>query len=124
LGDAPRLRQVFYNLVDNALKFTPEGGAVTVTADGRDGNVVVTVCDTGAGIAPEHLPRVFDRFYRADKARSREQGGTGLGLSIARSIVTAHGGRIELASTVGKGTVCTVVLPSNATPVKEARMPT
>jgi heavy metal sensor kinase len=121
LGDAPRLRQVFYNLVDNALKFTPEGGAVTVTADRRDGTVVITVCDTGAGIAPEDLPRVFDRFYRADKARSREQGGTGLGLSIARSIVTAHGGKIELASTVGKGTVCSVVLPSDAAPVKEGR---
>jgi heavy metal sensor kinase len=116
LGDGLRLRQVFYNLVDNALKYTPEGGAVTVTADRRDGDALVTVRDTGAGIPAEDLPRVFDRFYRVDKARSRERGGTGLGLSIAKSIVDAHGGRIELASKPGEGTTCTVVLPADAAP--------
>ncbi len=110
-GDEARLRQVFYNLIDNAIKYTPRGGEIVVGVEVRDAAAVVTVRDAGVGIAPEHLPRVFDRFYRVDKARTREQGGTGLGLSIARSIVLAHGGVIELASTVGKGTTCTVSLP-------------
>jgi signal transduction histidine kinase len=110
-GDALRLRQVFFNVVDNAIKYTPSGGEVAVRIDRRDGEAVVTVRDTGIGIPPEHLPRVFDRFYRVDKARSREHGGTGLGLSIAQSIVAAHGGRIELASAPGQGTTCTVTLP-------------
>ena len=77
----------------------------------RDGSAVVSVRDTGIGIPPEHLPRVFDRFYRVDKARTRAEGGTGLGLSIVRSIVGAHGGTVELASTPGQGTTCTVTLP-------------
>jgi heavy metal sensor kinase len=110
-GDEARLRQVFYNLLDNALKYTPEGGAVEVRAGGQTGSAVVSVRDTGVGITAEHLPHVFDRFYRVDKGRSRAEGGTGLGLSIARSIVAAHGGRVELASTPGQGTVCTVTLP-------------
>jgi two-component system, OmpR family, heavy metal sensor histidine kinase CusS len=110
-GDEGRLRQVFYNLLDNALKYTPAGGAVEVRAARQGGEAVVSVRDTGVGIAAEHLPRVFDRFYRADKGRSRAEGGTGLGLSIARSIVLAHGGRIDLVSASGQGTVCTVTLP-------------
>jgi two-component system heavy metal sensor histidine kinase CusS len=89
-GDAPRLRQVLYNVLDNAIKYTPEG-RVTVRLARRDHAVAITVQDTGIGIRAEHLPRVFDRFYRVDRARSREQGGTGLGLSIAQSIVVAHG---------------------------------
>jgi heavy metal sensor kinase len=113
-GDEGRLRQVFYNLLDNAIKYTPEGGAVEVRAAAEGDAAVVSVRDTGVGIAAEHLPRVFDRFYRVDKARSRAEGGTGLGLSIARSIVLAHGGRIDLASTPGQGTVCTVTLPLGA----------
>jgi signal transduction histidine kinase len=113
-GDEVRLRQVFYNLLDNAIKYTPEGGAVEVSAAAQDDAAVVRVRDTGVGIAAEHLPRVFDRFYRVDTARSRAEGGTGLGLCIARSIVLAHGGRIDLASTPGKGTVCTVTLPLGA----------
>src|SRR5262249_36978215 len=107
-----RLRQVFYNLVDNAIKYTPEGGRVTVVLGKECDAVVVLVRDTGVGIPPEHLPRVFDRFYRVDKARSRALGGSGLGLSIAQSIVAAHGGRIELASEPGGGTTCTVALPA------------
>jgi heavy metal sensor kinase len=111
-GDSARLRQVFYNLLDNAVKYTPEGGSIEVRL-GRGGHeAVVTVRDTGVGIPPEHLPHVFDRFYRVDKARTRAEGGTGLGLSIARSIVTAHGGRIELTSVPGHGTTCTVFLPA------------
>jgi heavy metal sensor kinase len=111
-GDGARLREVFYNLVDNAIKYTPEGGEVEVRSGRAGRQAVVTVRDTGVGISPEHLPHVFDRFYRVDKARSREQGGTGLGLSIARSIVTAHGGTITLESPPGRGTTCTVTLPA------------
>jgi heavy metal sensor kinase len=110
-GDPGRLRQVFYNLLDNAIKYTPEGGTVEAHVEARDGRAVVTVRDTGVGIPPEHLPRVFDRFYRVDKARTRAEGGTGLGLSISRSIVTAHNGHIELASAPGQGTTCVVTLP-------------
>jgi heavy metal sensor kinase len=113
-GDGERLREVFYNLLDNAIKYTPEGGEVEVRCGRAGRGAAVTVRDTGLGIPPEHLPRVFDRFYRVDKARSREQGGTGLGLSIARSIVTAHGGTITLDSTPGRGTTCTVTLPGRA----------
>jgi heavy metal sensor kinase len=110
-GDGPRLRQVFINLLDNAIKYTPTGGTVRVQLARGDGAAVVTVRDTGIGISPEHLPRVFDRFYRVDKARSREQGGTGLGLSIARSIVASHGGSIKVDSAPGQGTTFTVTLP-------------
>ena len=110
-GDEARLRQVFYNLLDNAIKYTLEGGTVEVRLDAKEQGAVVTVRDSGIGIAPEHLPRVFDRFYRVDKARTRAEGGTGLGLSIAKMIVAAHGGQIELASVPGQGTTCTVTLP-------------
>jgi heavy metal sensor kinase len=110
-GDEGRLRQIFINLLDNALKYTSAGGTVTVRLGQRDDFNVVVVEDTGIGISAEHLPRVFDRFYRVDKARSRSEGGTGLGLSIAQSIVKAHAGMIEMASTVGQGTVCTVTFP-------------
>jgi heavy metal sensor kinase len=112
-GDETRLREVFYNLLDNAIKYTPEGGTVEVGLGQQGQAAVVTVRDTGIGIPPEHLPRVFDRFYRVDKARSRAEGGTGLGLSIAQKIVTDHGGRIELKSAPGQGTTCTVILPMN-----------
>jgi heavy metal sensor kinase len=115
-GDEARLRQVLYNLLDNAIKYTPEGGAVEVRVRTEARVAVVTVRDTGIGIPPEHLPRVFDRFYRVDKARSRAEGGTGLGLSIAKTIVVAHGGRIELTSTPGQGTLCTVRLPAAVKP--------
>jgi signal transduction histidine kinase len=103
---------VFFNLLDNSIKYTPQGGQVEVRIGGNGSEAIVTVRDTGVGIAAEHVPHVFDRFYRVDKARSRAEGGTGLGLSIALSIVVAHGGRIELASTPGQGTTCTVRLPA------------
>ena len=115
-ADGARLRQVFYNLLDNAIKYTPEGGAVEIRVGTEDQIAVATVRDTGIGIPPEHLPRVFDRFYRVDKARSRAEGGTGLGLSIAKTIVVAHGGRIDLTSTPDQGTICTVRLPASAKP--------
>jgi len=110
-GDPDRLRQLFLNLADNAVKYTPAGGTVTLSL-WREGQWVrVTVKDTGVGIAPEDQPHVFERFYRADKARSRAAGGTGLGLAIARWIVQAHGGRIEVESTLGQGSTFTVWLP-------------
>jgi two-component system heavy metal sensor histidine kinase CusS len=115
-GDAARLREVFFNLLDNAIKYTPERGELEVRAGRQGANAIVTIRDTGIGISTEHLPHVFDRFYRVDKARSRAEGGTGLGLSIAQSIIAAHGGRIELASTPGRGTTCTVTLPAEPKP--------
>jgi two-component system heavy metal sensor histidine kinase CusS len=113
-GDEARLRQVFYNLLDNAIKYTPDGGRIEIHLGRHDKMALVTCRDNGIGIPAEHLPRVFDRFYRVDKARSRDQGGTGLGLSIARSIVVAHGGQIEIASADGEGTICTVLLPAES----------
>jgi heavy metal sensor kinase len=113
-GDEGRLRQVFINLLDNAIKYTPEGGRVGVRVGRKGGMAVVTVEDTGIGIPAEHLPRVFERFYRVDRARTRMEGGTGLGLSIARSIVAAHGGMIDMTSAAGQGTVCIVTLPQQA----------
>ncbi len=110
LGESDRLRQLLLNLVDNALKYTPAGGQVTLTLRRRAGWVLVTVEDTGIGISPEDLPHIFERHYRADRSRSRS-GGHGLGLAIAQWIAQAHGGRIEVTSEVGKGSVFTVWLP-------------
>lgn len=108
-GDGDRLGQVFTNLVDNALKFTPAGGQVTLVARQEGAQVVVEVRDTGEGIAPEALPHVFERFYQEDRSRARQ--GAGLGLAIAYEIVAAHGGTINVRSQVGQGTVFTVRLP-------------
>jgi signal transduction histidine kinase len=110
-ADRERVHQVLFNLVDNAVRFTPSGGAVTVSAQRHNGSVEVRVADTGVGIRPEHLPRLFERFYRADPARSREDGGTGIGLAIARSVVEAHGGHIRAESELGEGSVFTFDLP-------------
>jgi signal transduction histidine kinase len=110
-ADRERVHQVLFNLLDNALRFTPRGGAVTVSADRDDGGVEVRVIDTGVGISVEHLPRLFERFYRADPARSREDGGTGIGLAIARSVVEAHGGHIRAESEPGRGSVFSFDLP-------------
>ena len=110
-ADAERVHQVLFNLLDNALRFTPAGGRVTVRASTRNGSVDVAIADTGPGIASEHLPRVFERFYRVDPGRSRDEGGTGIGLAIARSVVEAHGGRIWAESEPGKGSVFTFELP-------------
>jgi two-component system phosphate regulon sensor histidine kinase PhoR len=110
-ADRERVHQVLFNLVDNAVRFTPAGGAVMVSAQSHNGSVEVRVADTGVGIPPEHLPRLFERFYRADPARSREDGGTGIGLAIARSVVEAHGGHIRAESELGEGSVFTFDLP-------------
>jgi signal transduction histidine kinase len=114
-ADEERLHQVLFNLVDNAVRFTPPGGEVTIAAGRRNGSVEISVADTGVGIPPEHLPRLFERFYRVDQARSREDGGTGIGLAIARSVVEAHGGHIRAESIPGKGSVFAFDLPVAAT---------
>jgi heavy metal sensor kinase len=119
-GGAARLREVFFNVLDNAIKYTPEGGMIEVLVGCTGPEAVVSMRDSGVGIPAEHLPHVFDRFYRVDKARSRAEGGTGLGLSIAQSIIAAHGGRIELASAPGQGTTCTVRLPAEHKPKSTA----
>jgi signal transduction histidine kinase len=111
-ADAERIHQVLFNLVDNAVRFTPPGGEIRVTARPDGTRVQVSVTDTGVGIQPEHLPRVFERFYRVDPARSRDDGGTGIGLAIARSIVEAHGGRIVAKSDPGHGSSFTFDLPA------------
>jgi signal transduction histidine kinase len=114
-GDRLKLRQLFLNILDNAVRYTPSGGSVTASVVRRNGSAVVTIEDTGAGIPAEHLPFIFDRFYRVDKARSRAEGGTGLGLAIAMSIAKMHDGTIEVESQVDKGTLVRVVLPAVTT---------
>lgn len=110
-GDRQRVEQVLINMVSNAVKYTKDGGQISVSAGAKKGEVWCTVRDNGIGIPSEDTGKVFDRFYRVDKARSRESGGTGLGLSIAQEIVVRHGGRIELQSRLGHGTTITVYLP-------------
>lgn len=110
-GDADLLHQVWVNLLSNAVKFTPPGGSISITGMREDMLYAVKVADSGAGLSPGDLPYVFDRFYKADQARTRADSGTGLGLAIARSITEAHGGTIEAASEPGRGAVFTVRLP-------------
>ena len=110
-GDKARVEQVLMNMVSNAIKYTKDGGRITIKAGVRGGEVWCSVKDNGIGIPKEDTQKVFDRFYRVDKARSRESGGTGLGLSIAQEIVVRHGGRIDLKSRMGHGTTITVWLP-------------
>ena len=110
-GDRSRLEQVMMNVVGNSIKYTPDGGTITVDAGMRGGKVWIEVSDTGIGIPPKDRERIFDRFYRVDKARSRESGGTGLGLSIAREIVLRHKGAIRLAPHDGPGTTVRIELP-------------
>ncbi|GGU13401.1 HAMP domain-containing sensor histidine kinase [Lentzea flava] len=113
-ADAVRLRQVLDNLVANALRYVPSGGSVTVSAAADGPDAVISVADTGSGIAAQDLPHVFDRFWRADKSRARSTGGSGLGLAIVRKLVEAHGGAVGVTSTPGRGTTFTVRLPVTA----------
>ncbi|MFG2477474.1 ATP-binding protein [Streptomyces fagopyri] len=115
-ADPLRMRQALGNLVSNAVRHTPRGGTVTLSARRVEGEVVLDVTDTGSGIAPEDLPSVFDRFWRAEKSRSRRTGGSGLGLSIVRQLVAAHGGTVTVTSEVGAGSVFTLRLPGSAPP--------
>ena len=113
--DPDRMAQVLNNLVSNALRHTPQGGRVTLSAAQKNGRLLLTVADTGAGIPPGDLPYIFTRFYRGDPSRSRaarqQNGESGLGLAIARSIVNVHGGTISVDSTVGEGSTFTIALP-------------
>lgn len=110
-GDRARIEQVLINILSNAVKYMPDGGTIDITSGRAGDKVWIKIKDTGIGIPEEDIPRIFDRFYRVDKARSRESGGTGLGLSIAREIVLRHGGEILIESIQDGGTAVTVVLP-------------
>jgi signal transduction histidine kinase len=110
-ADEHRLSQVFVNLIDNALRYTPDGGSVDVTIDVDDGYAVIQVRDTGIGIPYKDLPYVFERFYVVDRSRARGISGAGLGLSIVKHIVEAHGGNVQVESTLGTGTTFTVRVP-------------
>src|SRR5262249_3331351 len=110
-GDPLRLKQIIVNLVDNAIKYTPSGGSVSVSTFPQDGKVILEVADTGIGIPRAATSLIFDRFFRVDKARSRQLGGTGLGLAIVKSICTAYNGSVTVRSADGPGSVFRVELP-------------
>jgi signal transduction histidine kinase len=112
-GDRERTSQVLVALLDNALRYTPSGGRITIEGKLSDDWVEALVSDTGPGIAPEHLPRIFDRFYRAEEARTREEGGTGLGLAIARDLARAQGGDLTVSDTQEGGAVFRLKLPAS-----------
>jgi len=112
MGDADRLRQVLDNLINNAIRYTPAGGRIDLSLHCHQNEALITVADTGQGIAPEDLPHIFDRFYRANKARTRSDGGSGLGLSIVEWLVEAHQGHIDVQSTPGRGSVFQIHLPA------------
>ncbi len=114
LGDETQLTSMFSNLVENAVKYTPPGGRVEVIGESDEGEIVVRISDTGIGIPAENLARIFERFYRVDKARSKETGGTGLGLSIVRHVAENHGGHVTVESTLGEGSTFTVRLPESS----------
>jgi signal transduction histidine kinase len=111
-GDEDLLRRLVMNLLDNAVRYTPRGGRVSAALETSPEYIKVSISDTGAGIAPRDAARVFERFYRADQARSRRDGGFGLGLSIVQWIAEAHRGTVELSSQPGAGSVFTVTLPA------------
>jgi heavy metal sensor kinase len=110
-GDKLKLRQLFLNILDNAIRYTPSGGSITGSLIRKEDHAAMSISDTGVGISAEHLPFIFDRFYRVDKVRSRAEGGAGLGLAIASSIAKVHGGDIEIESQVGKGSTFHIILP-------------
>jgi two-component system phosphate regulon sensor histidine kinase PhoR len=109
-ADHRRLEQMLTNLMDNAVKFNREGGSVTVTYE-RGEKDRIRISDTGDGIAPEHIARIFERFYRIDRARSREMGGTGLGLAIVKHLGRLHGGEVSVESEIGEGSTFVIDLP-------------
>jgi signal transduction histidine kinase len=121
-GDEIRLKQVVVNLVDNAIKYTPAGGRIEVSLGAQNDQAVLRVADNGIGIPAESLSLVFERFYRADKARSRESGGTGLGLAIVKAICTAHHGTVSVESGENKGSTFTVHLPLLQMSAREATL--
>ena len=114
-GDAVRLRQVIWNILHNAIKYTQPGGQIKIFLEDKADSAFLTIQDTGIGIPEEHLPNIFNRFFRVDKSRSRKEGGSGLGLSICKHIVEAHKGRIDVESQLGKGTKFKIRLPKIST---------
>ena len=110
-ADPKRLKQIILNLVNNAFRYTSAGGTITVEAQQEGKDFLFSVQDTGMGIAPEDLDKIFERFYRTDRSRDRESGGSGLGLAITKALVEAHGGWIKVASKLNEGTIFTVMLP-------------
>jgi signal transduction histidine kinase len=112
LADADAIRQVLTNLLDNSLRYTPRGGRIVCRSRVEGNGISISVADNGSGIVPEHLPRIFERFYRSDPSRSREEGGTGLGLAIVKHLVEAHGGRVSAESSRGVGTTITCWFPN------------
>ena len=110
-GDRDKLEQVLYNIISNSIKYTPNGGRITVRAGKMYDEMRIEVQDTGIGIPEKDLARIFERFYRVDKARSRELGGTGLGLAISKGIIDAHNGEIQLKSKPGEGTTVMIKIP-------------
>ena len=111
MGNPDRVEQMLINLIENAIKYNKPGGSVTVQVFANAEEANVTISDTGIGIAEEHLPRMFERFYRVDKGRSRQMGGTGLGLAIVKHIVRSMHGEIEVHSKLGEGTEFLITLP-------------
>jgi len=118
-ADTRRLEQMLINLISNAIKFNREGGTVTISHQASDGRDRITVTDTGEGIPREHIERIFERFYRVDRARSREMGGTGLGLAIVKHLARAHGGEVSVQSETNQGSTFTIDLPGNEAPVAD-----
>ena len=117
--DTDKMTQVIDNILNNAIKYSPDGGKITVTMKTTDDQMILSISDQGLGIPKQDLPRIFDRFYRVDRARSRAQGGTGLGLAIAKEIIKQHNGFIWAKSIYGKGSTFTIVLPYDKDAVKE-----
>jgi len=110
-GDKVKLRQLFINILENAVRYTPTGGNISVSLVRKESNTLTAISDTGIGIPSEHLPHIFERFYRVDKARSRADGGVGLGMAIAKYIADSHGGKIEVESQLGKVTTFYITIP-------------
>ena len=109
--DPVRMEQVISNLLTNAVRHTPSSGSITVIIKGDKGKLIISVADTGEGIAPEDLPHVFERFYRSGSSRARKEGGTGLGLAIVKQMVEAHGGKVRVESQPGEGSEFSILLP-------------
>jgi two-component system phosphate regulon sensor histidine kinase PhoR len=112
IGDRDELVQVAQNLIENGIKYGRRGGRVSIRLEPKGARVGLVIEDDGIGIAPEHLPRLVERFYRVNASASRERGGTGLGLAIVKHIVARHAGQLDIQSTLGKGSTCTVWLPA------------